>query len=230
VQWTLGGKRSSFSFGPGASFQWQHDVEVYPNGAVTLFDDHCCMISGAGTFLSASAPSRGLELKLDMQARRATLVAQYSHGSHFDSEYMGNAEPLANGNVFVGWGSQPYLSEYSRDGRLLLDAVFPRPDQSYRATLEPWAGYPTDPPVGAARRRGSTTIVYASWNGATEVAAWRVLAGMSAGSLSPVKTQTRTGFETAIPLGAGYVTYALQALDARGHTIGTSTPFTAATR
>ena len=26
IEWTLGGKRSSFSFGPNADFAWQHDV------------------------------------------------------------------------------------------------------------------------------------------------------------------------------------------------------------
>ncbi len=28
TEWTLGGKRSSFRFGPGAAFQWQHDVRL----------------------------------------------------------------------------------------------------------------------------------------------------------------------------------------------------------
>jgi arylsulfotransferase ASST len=227
IKWTLGGKHSSFSFGPGAAFEWQHDVQVYPNGAVTLFDDHCCQISGAGTFLSASKPSRGVELKLDTQGRRATLVAQYTHGANFDSEYMGNTEPLANGNMFVGWGSQPYLSEYSRDGQLLLDARFPHPDQSYRATLGSWVGLPTYPPAGAARRRAGATTVFASWNGATEVASWRVLAGSSTSDLHVVASRARAGFETSIPVSGGYGEFQVQALDTRGHTLGTSGAFAA---
>ena len=39
--------------------------------------------------------------------------ASTSHGSSFDSEYMGSLQPLAGGNEFVGWGSAPYLTEYS---------------------------------------------------------------------------------------------------------------------
>ncbi len=40
IEWTLGGKHSSFKLAPGAGFQWQHDVMVYPGTPfVTLFDD-----------------------------------------------------------------------------------------------------------------------------------------------------------------------------------------------
>ena len=46
IEWTLGGKHSSFKFGPGAAFQWQHDVALAPNSTVTMFDDHCCQLTG----------------------------------------------------------------------------------------------------------------------------------------------------------------------------------------
>jgi hypothetical protein len=49
IEWTLGGKRSSFKFGPGADFQWQHDVALAPGSKVTMFDDHCCQLTGGGT-------------------------------------------------------------------------------------------------------------------------------------------------------------------------------------
>ena len=39
IEWTLGGPHSDFKFGPGAEFEWQHDVVVYPNSPlVTMFD------------------------------------------------------------------------------------------------------------------------------------------------------------------------------------------------
>ena len=64
--------------------------------------------------------------------------------------------------------------------------------------------------------------VYASWNGATQVASWRVLAGPSPTQLAPVATAADAGFETAIatPGAAPYV--AVQALEASGAVIGTS--------
>src|SRR5204863_196828 len=77
---------------------------------------------------------------------------------------------------FVGWGNEPYFSEYSRSGKLLYEAELPGPDLTYRATLQRWAGLPLWPPTGAARRHAGATTVYASWNGATQVTSWRVLA------------------------------------------------------
>ena len=108
IEWILGGKRSSFKFGPGADFQWQHDVAFAPGSAgprstITMFDDHCCQLTGGGTSVHGDGPSRGLVLDLDQQTRTATLVAQYPSGGEFETEYMGDTQPLANGNVFVGW-------------------------------------------------------------------------------------------------------------------------------
>jgi hypothetical protein len=225
VQWTLGGKHSSFKLGSGADFQWQHDVALRPGSMVTLFDDHCCQITGGGTYVSPTAPSRGLVLKLDQPAHTATLVAQYPHADKFNAEYMGNTQPLPNGNVFVGWGSQPYFSEYSRSGQQLLDAAFPTPDLSYRANREQWVGLPLYPPTGAARQKAGTTTVYASWNGATQVASWRVLAGSSGSRLPVVATRAKSGFETAIPVPQSHTTFKVEALDASGRVIGTSQLF-----
>src|SRR5271168_3479823 len=154
IEWTLGGRNSSFRFGPGAAFQWQHDVELGSGSTVTMFDDHCCQLTGGGTYVEATAPSRGLVLNLDQQTHEATLAAQYSLGNDFDAQYMGDTQRLPNGNVFVGWGSEPYFSEYSHSGQLLFEGELPGPNQTYRATLQQWAGEPLSPPVGAARRAG----------------------------------------------------------------------------
>jgi EmrB/QacA subfamily drug resistance transporter len=223
IDWTLGGRRSTFTFGSGASFQWQHDVVTYPGTPLlTLFDDHCCQITGGGTYVSATAPSRGLVLKLDPKSHTATVAGQYSHGSDFDAEYMGSLEPLPGGNEFVGWGSANHFSEYNASGQMLLDAKLPDPDITYRALLEPWTGTPVDPPQGAARRRGGKTTVYASWNGATQVSSWRVLAGQST-----VSTAARSGFETAIPVQSSATAFRVQALDAHRRVLGTSGAFNA---
>jgi EmrB/QacA subfamily drug resistance transporter len=226
IEWTLGGKRSSFRFGPGAAFQWQHDVTMPSAGTVSVFDDHCCRQTGGGTSVAATAPSRALVLRLDEGTRTASLVAQYGEHRDIESEYMGDTDAQPNGNVLVGWGSEPYLSEYDRSGRLLLEGQLPSPDLSYRATLEQWVGEPLTLPAGAARRAGSLTTVYASWNGATQLASWRVLAAPSAGAAGRVlATHPRSGFETAISVPAGYSSFELQALDASGRVIGTSREF-----
>jgi hypothetical protein len=226
IEWTLGGRRSSFRFGTRARFEWQHDAIVYRGSPlITVFDDHCCQITGGGTYVTATGPSRGLILRLDPHAGTATFAGQYMHGSSFESEYMGSIEPLSNGNEFVGWGSQSYFSEYTSAGRLLLDAVLPTPDITYRATVEPWVGLPLDSPAGAVRTAHGKTVVYASWNGATAVSSWRVLGGASRGSLTAVAGAPKAGFETAISIPASYKVFSVQALDARGRVIGTSRGF-----
>jgi EmrB/QacA subfamily drug resistance transporter len=225
IEWTLGGRHSSFTLGKGADFQWQHDVVAYPRSTLlTLFDDHCCQITGGGTYVSPTSYSRGLVLSLDQRTHTAKLAGEYTHGSNFNAEYMGSLEPLANGNEFIGWGSAPFFTEYDSAGNMLLDARMPGHDLSYRATVEPWVGSPLYPPAGAAHEAGGRTVVYASWNGATEVRSWRVL-NAEGGARTPLATATKSGFETAIPVSQGHATFRVQALDARGRAIGTSKPF-----
>jgi EmrB/QacA subfamily drug resistance transporter len=225
IEWTLGGRSSSFKLAPGAGFQWQHDVELQPGSRVSLYDDHCCQLTGGGTYVEPTGPSRALVLELDQRTRTATLVAQYTRGGGFDADYMGDAQPLPNGNVFVGWGSEPYFSEYSRAGRLLFEGEFPGPNLTYRATLEQWVGLPLSPPVGAARQTEGRTTVYASWNGATRVASWRVLGGASAGRLAVLASGARSGFETALQVPDGDESFEVEALDADGRVIGASRAF-----
>ena len=225
IVWTLGGRHSTFRFEPGAAFEWQHDVTMLPGSRVSLFDDNCCQITGAGTYLAPNGPSQAMTLRLNQARHTAALVTAYRHNDDA-AAYMGNAELLPDGKMFVGWGSEPYFSEYSKSGELLLDGVLPGPDLSYRANqVRHWTGLPSYPPSGAARQRGKATTVYASWNGATRVTAWRVLAGQSAGSLGAVATRPMSGFETAIAVKASYHAFRLQALDAKGRIIGTSRVF-----
>ena len=225
IEWTLGGRNSSFKFASGAGFQWQHDVKFGSGSTITLYDDHCCQLTGGGTYVNPTGPSRGLVLKIDQQARTATLAGQYLRGRDFDADYMGDTEPLPDGNVFVGFGSEPYFAEYSRSGRLLMEGEFPGANLSYRATLEQWVGEPLTAPAGAAVQAGGKTTVYASWNGATRVVSWRVLAAAAGGRWKALTSATRSQFETAIPVPGSYASFKLQALDGAGHVIGTSRPF-----
>jgi hypothetical protein len=64
--------------------------------------------------------------------------------------------------------------------------------------------------------------VFAAWNGATEVSRWAVLAGNEPSQLRTVKVAAKTGFETAITVGARMRYVAVSALDADGHHLGIS--------
>ena len=225
VRWQLGGKGSTFEVPKDASFEWQHDVKLQSPTVVTMFNDNCCEITGAGTYLAPAGPSSAMELRLDFADHRAVVLARYTYGPHYSAAYMGDTELLPNGNVFIGWGSQPNFTEVDKAGRVLLDATFPGPDLSYRAVLASWSAKPYYPPSGAARPAGRATDVYASWNGATGIAAWRVLGGSSLNRLRALTEQARSGFETKLKVAGSHGWYEVQALSASRKVLGTSRPF-----
>jgi hypothetical protein len=69
---------------------------------------------------------------------------------------------------------------------------------------------------------GEETIVHASWNGATDVSRWRVLAGTRAGSVAAQTTIPADGFESSATLPQKYAYVTVQALDSAGHMLGAS--------
>jgi hypothetical protein len=214
VIWRLGGKRSDFEMGEGARFAFQHDARRHPDGTITLFDNR-------GEDMGE--PSRAVALKLDEGAMNATLAKEYVHPDRFFAIFQGNIQALPGGNVFVGWGSAPYLSEFSREGMLLFDARFPDEAESYRAFRLPWKGLPKDrPTVAAESENEDRTTLYVSWNGATEVAAWEVLAGPNPDRLEPLGSVPRKGFETAVTFTTAEPYVAVGAQDRSGRTLNTS--------
>ena len=231
IQWTLSGnpKLSTFKLPKNAQFHWQHDVQLHGGNLVSVFDDACCDISvdskGKATIGKPSGPTRGLELKLDLTNHTGSFVSQYTRGNNFNAAFLGNTQLLSNGNVALGWGSQPFFSEVNKKGTVLLDALWPAPDVNYRTYVQKWVGIPFFPPSGAVRNNGGKATVYASWDGDTQVAGWRVLAGSSAQSLKTVATKAKTGFETTIALSKTYKTYEVQAVGGQGHVLGTSKAF-----
>ena len=215
VQWRLGGKRSSFRMGPGATFWWQHHARPRGSSDLSVFDD--------GASPAKESESRGILLNLDTKTMRATLKHSYVHPARLLAANQGSMQLLADNRVLVGWGNLPYFTEFAEDGTLLLDGQFPVGDQSYRAFTASWTGHPTDKPAVAARvNQAGGSVVYASWNGATEVASWTVLAGSTAGSLGKAGSQRRSGFETTIAVNTTGPYFAVTAVDASGHPIGQS--------
>ena len=214
VLWRLGGKRSDFELGSGARFAWQHDARTRLDGRLTVFDN--------GAAPAVERHSRGLILELDERAMRAALVSQYTH-PHVLAGSQGNVQLLPGGNVFVGWGEIPRVSEFHRSGRLVFDAILGKDYECYRAFRLPWHATPAEAPALALTRAASGELTaYASWNGATDVAAWRLLAGDSAAAMRPITATGATGFETAIRTAAAGAALAVQALDAGGARIGQS--------
>jgi hypothetical protein len=231
VVWTVSGNphNSSFALPGKAQFQWQHDVELHGGDVLSLFDDHCCAFTSAPGgkvgFVKPTGPSRGLVIKLNLTNHTGSFGSQYSRGKNFNAAFLGDTQLLPGGNVALGWGSTPFFSEDNSKGKVLLDAVWPTPDLSYRTYVQRWTGIPYFPPSGAVRNNQGKATVYASWDGDTQVVSWRVLAGTSASSLKAVASNTKSGFETTIPLTSSYKVYEVQGLDAHHHVLGTSKSF-----
>jgi hypothetical protein len=226
--WTLGGKASSFTFASGAAFAWQHNVQMLPHNQVSVFNDNCCAITGPGQFGQPNGASGGLILNLNTASHTVSLAHSYTHKNPvLDPAFLGSMNVLPNGNALVGWGSNPWFTEYSKAGDVLLDAVWPGKDLSYRAEFsDQWVGTPYFPPSGAARRvTGGKVTVYASWDGDTQVTSWKVLAGSNANKLPVVAKHAKTGFETAIKIPKAAKVYKVQAFDAKGHLLRTSKAF-----
>jgi hypothetical protein len=140
IIWRLGGKASDFTLkaAPGQAldnanelFAWQHDPEAIGDDQYTWFDNE-------STGIAQLPYSRAITVKLNRWDHTATLVSSDNQPEGLSAPSQGNAQTTAGDNLFVGWGSLPYFSEFDRSGQLIFNAQFPTGVNSYRAYLLPW--------------------------------------------------------------------------------------------
>jgi hypothetical protein len=211
IHWRLGGSHSSFKLGSGTRFYWQHDAKFQPGGLISVFDN--------GSDPPKEKQSRGLLLAPDMGNHSVSLVRQFTNPTKtLLAESQGNTFNLPGGNWLMGYGRLPNFTEYDASGHVLLDGTLGKNVQSFRTYLSPWSARAPGAPSVAV----SGAAVAVSWNGATNVASWRVLAGSSPSTLAAVGDGAKTGFQTTIPLRATAAYVAVQALDGAGEIIGVS--------
>ena len=221
VIWRLGGKKSDFEMGPGTRFAYQHDARRMPDGTITIFDNGTLIFENGVP--RAIEESRAIVLELDEDEMSASLVRQYTHPDKQYADAAGNVQVLPNGDVFVGWGRALVISEFSEDGELRFDVKLPPENRSYRAFRFPWSARPKEQPASVAERISENEVtVYASWNGATEVATWEVLAGPQQGQLESLGSVPRDGFETAILVQTSDPYVAVRARHRSGRVLGAS--------
>ena len=214
VIWRLGGQRSDFALAPGARFYAQHDARRQPNGDITLFDN--------SNPPQVRESSRALRLAVDESTMTVRLKQAVEHPLGLSSESQGNAQARAGGDLVVGWGSEPYISRFSRTGETQFSARFPEDTDVYRAYQFPWRGRGIGRPAISVEVVNGQPVVYASWNGATEVSSWQVLSGRRPGHLNPVASSPWEGFETAIETDVRMPYYAVRALGRSGTRLATS--------
>ena len=225
IRWRLRGDgqkagANDFRVGPGARFGYQHDVQRLPNGDISLFDN-----GSARRLSTVMSQSSALILRLRRKGRksRAKPVGRFHHQPEaLVSGSQGSAEVLANGNVFVGWGSQSHITEFAPDGRIVFDAAFSTPANSYRARKAVWTGRPPTRPAIASRSIPGEATVWASWNGVGDIGSWRVMTGPGRKRLRQVAVSAWTGLETAIPVDGPGARVRVQAFDADGDFLGQS--------
>ncbi len=218
VLWKLGGKHGDFKLSREAQFLYPHDAQRAPDGTLTIFDNRATALD------MTHGSSRGVRIKINTRRHTASLARAYKHpAGTVHSTSQGNVDELSGKDVFVGWGSSPWWSEYAPDGHLVFaghtQSVW---NQSYRAFKQTWVGKPDGGPSVVASVKSGRLMAYVSWNGATEVKQWQVLAGATKTTLAPIGTAPWQDFETKLSFPGTPALIQVKALDGSGAVLGTS--------
>jgi arylsulfotransferase ASST len=215
IVWRLGGRDSDFTMGAGASFAWQHDAEAVGGGTYRILDNETM------TPTPDAPESRVIWVRVDPRRHTATLQRALTYPGGISDPAEGGSQALPNRDTLVSWGGAGRVSEFGPGGRLLFDLELPLYHSTYRAYRIPWHARPRENPVVTVAADGTT--VHAMWNGATDVARWRILGGDTTRGLRPVAEVPWNGYDTAaaLPVHAAYLR--VQALDRYGKIMATST-------
>jgi hypothetical protein len=149
-------------------------------------------------FTGHTSLTTGLVLNVELQgSKEVTLVGRtWDAAEPVYAESQGSYQSLGNGHVLQDHGATPKIEEYDENGTIVMRARFGYDNtmQTYRTYRYPWVGRPsTKPDVVACPTKGGKTVVYVSWNGATDVGSWKVTSGSKIN-----QTALRNGFETTI--------------------------------
>lgn len=201
IIWRLGGKKNEFSMAPGGQFFLrQHDIRRMPNSNVTVYDNR----ANATPYYS-----RAVEYKLDEAAKKVEQVWEYRNTPDVYAPWIGNAQRLPSGNTVIGWGIEsPAATEVRPDATKVFEfSAVSSNEGSYRVFRFPWVGQPRWPPSLVVEERNGRTFLAVTWNGATEVGSYLVLAGATRNALAPIAVQARTGFQTTYDVTEASATY-----------------------
>lgn len=208
VIWTLstGDVKGDWEVDDDATFGFQHDANwVYASAIgqkeeknvkyISLFDNEK---TGSGETAHRDY-SRGMIIKLeegktkDSKKRgKVSLVKEYRLGTDKVSASQGSIQILENGNVFIGWGSNPVISEHLFNGTIVFEASLPH--VTYKAYKSKYKGYPRENMSILSVYNGSSdiTTLHISWNGASQVEQWNIYSG------DFITCTPKSGFETTV--------------------------------
>ncbi|KAL4866425.1 hypothetical protein BDV12DRAFT_187389 [Aspergillus spectabilis] len=226
VLWRLHGADPSFT-NINFSFSQQHDArwlsENTTHSLLSLYNN------GFNGYNKTHDYSSGMTILIDHVDRTATQLHEYAPQNHdMISSSQGNMQVLPNGNVFIGWGNNAYVSEHDEEGNLLLWGYIDKDRiMNYRAQKFQWEGNPTDIPAlwtySKSSDASSQTTFYVSWNGATRVQHWRFYGTNNSTSNYTLLYQVRKdGFETSYTASEFYRWTFAEAIDEQGKVLGKS--------
>jgi len=198
IMWRLGGKFSDFKM--DFNFSRQHTVKFV---STSKEETVISFYNNAYDGLAYTARySEGQLVTLNNKTMVATLTQSYPDPLEELSVSQGSVQLQDNGNVVVSWGNRARFSEFTKAGKLLYHAKFLGGVESFRVWKFPWKGYPKWAPklLAYAHNASAPLHAYVSWNGATEVKAWRfhVSESTSHGPWKTLATVPKSGFETFV--------------------------------
>ncbi|KAL2820587.1 ASST-domain-containing protein [Aspergillus granulosus] len=226
IMWRLHGANPTFE-NLNFSFSQQHDARfLTENGTHTLMSLYN---NGFNGYNRTHDYSSGMLILIDHVAKTATQLQEYAPQNHdMISSSQGNMQVLPNGNVFIGWGNNAYVSEHDAEGNLLLWGYIDKGRiMNYRAQKFQWEGNPTDIPAlwtySKSTDAASPTTFYVSWNGATRVKRWRFYGvNNSTTNYTLIHEVPKDGFETTYTAPEFYRFTYVEAIDAKGKVLGQS--------
>lgn len=219
--WRLGGKQSDFDL-HGFNFSFQHDARWLSSSKdeeVISFMDNG---GESEMYINTTATSSGLVVALDKQSWTARVLKRWWRPDGNLTRLRGNFQTFPDSkNVVAGWSDNAYATELDECGKVLVETRFQSKRMvTYRTYKANFTGTPRGPPDLAAVAFGtslddSLTVVYMSWNGATEVKSWNVYT-LTGDGLSLIGSTKKTGFETIFQMPKYYHNVLVEALDADG--------------
>lgn len=230
IMWQLGGKNSSFDQ-RDFSFSSQHDARfIESNDTRTVIS---FLNNGSDGVQNTTDISSAMIVALDTSTKpmSAKLLRKYDRPDGRQSQLRGNVQILQNSNVFVGWSENSYMTEFTEEGEVVLEAHFQSTRfATYRSFKFNFTGAPLDRPDLVCGSYGTidspaTTACYVSWNGATEVRSWNFWSVLPDGHFMLLGNAPKVGFETAfMSSGCATIVFA-EALDAGGLSMRNSSAF-----
>ncbi|KAF2641339.1 hypothetical protein P280DRAFT_468973 [Massarina eburnea CBS 473.64] len=204
ILWQLNGANPTFKNNENLHFSSQHHAqwiaENDTHAAISLFDN------ASNTFNKTHPESRGMLVGINYTDRSAIMLREWvaPEKTGISAGSQGNTQILPNHNVFIGWGDHAFYSEHLDTGEAVMYgklAQWGSDVMMYRCNKYSWVGNPlTTPSLWTYSKSGtndSSLQFYVSWNGATQVRAWKFYTSDSAsGPWTMTGLMNKTGFET----------------------------------